>query len=133
MSTQMTLANLVQAAKAWCARNHTGERQHGHHGFPLGTDEHGNTLFVSCQEKFVWINVQEDKFDETGERQLPDRTVNLVRKMLKSSGLTIVDGWGCRSHGMPSYSWVGAGWEIHPTSIDMCRPIGIGKKAKILK
>ena len=129
----MTLTELIGSAKVWCAADHTGEMQHGHHGRYMGQDNQGHGLFVSAQEGgTVWINIQDPTFDEEGYRTLSPEVLECIRNTFKATGLGTLDGWACRTHGHPAWSWVGRGWEVHPTTIELCRSVGLDEKLKVI-
>lgn len=129
----LTLRELVAKARAWCAANHAGETQHGHHGLYIGKDNAGNSLCVSCRKgSCVWLNISSPELDKDGTRQFPAETLEQLRQFLVASGLTVTNDWACASHMRPAHSLEGYGWKVHPTSIKLCKPIGLGKKPAVL-
>ena len=124
------MEKLIEKCKEWIERDHTGEIQIGHHGFTIG--ENGeNLISLSVNFGYIWINITSKIFDLNYKTTIDKNKVIEIKNICKKLGLKIIDDWNC-SKGYASHSFHGIGWKIHPTSMSMCKPIGINKEAKII-
>ena len=88
-------------------------------------------MSVSTEASSIWINVQGPDYID-GPAKLPKEIIKQVREAFIKLKLRTYSGWYCRSHGHPSYSWLGTGWKIHPDSVELCKPIPLGAQSKTL-